>query len=150
MAWPKSSAPRHLYFFSLFLTTTVLCMNGVAIVTRLAHLAVGATGVALATETCPCDDITVPRLIHVHITVALAADACPAHFLWISVKTAGTPGGETDRWTDRWLVSQELRLIGCRLLDSVAPPTSHNWSLCSPADTGHMTPGLKAPACRLD
>lgn len=83
----------------LSLTATVLGMNGVAIETGLAHLAVGATGVALATETCPRDNITVPRLIHVHITVALAADAGPTHFLWISVKAAGAPGVGTEGWT---------------------------------------------------
>lgn len=72
-------------------------MDGIAMVTRLAHLAVGAARVALATETYPRGDITVPRLTYVHIVMALAADAGPAYFLWISVKAVGAPGGETDR-----------------------------------------------------
>lgn len=97
IAWLETPPPdqRH-HCLSIALTATVLGMDGVAMVTRLAHLAVGAARVALATETCPCDDITVPRLTHVHIAMAMAADASPTYFLWISVKAIGAPGGETE------------------------------------------------------
>lgn len=79
-------------------------MDGVAVVTGPAHLAVGPTGVAPAAETRPRDDITVPRLTHVHIAMALAADAGPTHFLRVPIEAAGAPVGGTDRRTDGLLV----------------------------------------------
>lgn len=108
MAWTKDLLLGQLHFdflcLSIDLTATVLGMDGVTMVTGLAHLAVGATCVGLATETCPRDDITVPRLTQVHIAVALAADTGPTHFLWISVKAASAPGEETDGWSVKGLV----------------------------------------------
>lgn len=98
---------------SIALTAAVLGMDGVAVVTGPAHLAVGPTGVALASETRPRDDITVPRLTHVHIAMALAADAGPTHFLRVPIEAAGAPVGGTDRQTDGLLVTRELSLIGC-------------------------------------
>lgn len=63
MTWTEAPHPDQLHYcLSIILTATVLSMNGVTMVTGLAHLAVGATRVGLATETCPRGDITVPCL----------------------------------------------------------------------------------------
>lgn len=145
---PHPLGKNIVFSLSFSLTTTILGLDGVAVVTGLAHLAVGPTGVAPAAETRSRDDITVPCLTHVHVVMALAAHAGPAHFLWVPVEAAGTPVGETYRQTDRCVGQQRAQCDW--LLGSVAPPTSHSWPRCSPPDTGHMTPGLRAPAHRWD
>lgn len=83
-------------FTNVALTAAVLGMDGVAVVTGPAHLAVGPTSVAPAAETRPRDDITVPCLTHVHIAMALATDAGSAHFLWVPIEAAGAPVGKTE------------------------------------------------------
>lgn len=73
------------------LTPTVLCAHGVSIVTGPTDLAVPPAGVAQTSQTLPGDSVTVPRPAEVHVAIALAADAGPAHHLRVTVKTAGTP-----------------------------------------------------------
>lgn len=74
------------------LTPTVLGMHGVSIITRLTDFAVSPGSVPEAAQTLPGGGVTVPRLADVHVAVTLAADTGPAHYLWVTIETAGTPG----------------------------------------------------------
>lgn len=96
-------------------------------------------------QTLPADDVTVPRLTDIHITMTLTSHTGPTYYLWVSIETTGTPERrQKDRQTFvRMAASDWLLDLRCLL-------TSHSLAPCILLDTDHMTPDQMPPARRWD
>lgn len=73
------------------LTPTVLGKHGIPIVTGLTDLAVSSASVEKATQTLPCDYVTVSRLTYIYITVTITAHTGATNYLWVTIETTRTP-----------------------------------------------------------